>query len=164
MSPENRSPKRRIIFSSVAARQFREITGGGEPPGEVDPSLDSRVPPITSQYTEWERAKFASMIGKVPTRFDVLQTSTPYSTHLLGIAIGGYDIWVVMGRVEGLELPEGKVDTHEYVPIDVTGCALTWVEDTGNGINMMFGEGEAQFTVNARMWAAAEHKPDLSRN
>lgn len=63
MNPEKEGPKRRIVFSSVAAAQFKQLTGA-EAPGEVDPSI--KVPPVASELTPWERTKFGRMMGQVP--------------------------------------------------------------------------------------------------
>lgn len=169
MSPENTKPKRKIVFSPIAAAQFRQITGG-EPPGEVDPSIDVKNPPITGKYDSWEQNKFASMIGQIPRRFKVLQPHRQKSEipdgfeHVVDLGIGNFNVWVIKGIVNNLVLPAPSADPNEYVDVDFGGRTLTWVEEAERGIKMIFGEGKDQFTINAELWCASEPKQSSNSN
>lgn len=171
MSPENHQnpKKRKLTFSLQAARQFRQITGE-EPPYEVDPSIDVKIPPITGRYDAWEQNKFATMIGHVPTRFKIIQPRLVSNEipegfeQSVDLGIGNFNVWVIKGEVKELTLPVPSADPNEYIDVDFGGKALTWVEEATRGIKMVFGEGEDQFTINAEVWCASERKQAQNSN
>lgn len=154
MSKE-RSPKR-IVYSARAAAQLRQLTGDEIPAGDIDPTLD--IPPITSELTPWEMSKFAKLIGGVPSRFEVDPHGGTEGGMQLGMQINNHDVWLILAKVEGIELTPEQLKQYAYLPVDIGNRALQWVEGVEGGINLAFGEEEGRVSVTSKLWCVSEMK------
>ena len=155
MSPEKKGPKRKIVFSSIAAAQYKRITGK-DPPGDVDPRLDLKIPPIVHELTDWERNKFGKVIGQVPSRFSVNPREGDEKGMSVGFTIGDYYVWLIMAKINGFNFTLEQLRGFEYIDIDFGERPLKWVEKAERGIDLIFGETDQEVRINTRIWRLSE--------
>ncbi len=151
MSPENKDrTKGRLSFSPQAARQFR-ARFGVEPPGEV--RINDDDPPVTNEYSEWERAKFSAMVGQEPKGLVIDATPYPYFVFMRFRA-SDYDVHIIVGGIKGADFTPELLNQKGLTQVDTRGKTIRMIQEEERGISIFLGEPEDEIVLRAAVWSA----------
>lgn len=74
----------------------------------------------------------------------------------VGFSIEGYDVWLIMAKIKGIDFNRDQLAKNEYLDIDIGERSFRWVEEAERGIDLIFGDTEQEVRINTRLWCASE--------